>query len=363
VRQSPLKSLVASLNLIVAIECVLLPRSAHLAVSAVVALVSAVAVAASMTDYVRSITQEVAHADGFRNEQDRRIVLLARHHAGARLRRLLSQPMLSVSFSELSRAVEEGETAGIAESLLFQARSTLSRVIAISALKSEVHAELEQAERAKRDAAEDTLRTLLRLPPGEVPLGKLGAAIKVARALGVKRANVVAAESVFSEATRMRALRERAAARLLAYVQSAEQPQATPPTETPPEEGGEAHGGKSPTHSSIDIKELDSALVEARKANADPKLIERATELRKDSVMSQVALSEKATLFYLKLRRKHLGWPVSSRAAPQQEGGDCNGGSYPTPRTRGRGDRQSKRGRDGAATDIRRASLCRLQPG
>lgn len=378
-RQSPLKAVACAIELILAVA------EWNVTPMAFVALASAAALALGMTDYVRSASNDVAYAEGLRNETELRQQSVARQMAEMALRRTLQLPLDAVEPFTLNQAIEDAERDDVPAALVARARLTLERVVIRKKRRRQERKEKREVDNAVRERSAVHLATVMALPPLGANLGELMVAIDDARAAGVMRQTVAEAEHALKTAAHMQGIRTRAEARLRAYVDSQQLPEESPSgergsassacadeevgsaslsqrgsgtllmsddrlledgtlsgftplgslavgaqdesrgsqldgsadrskvlllafTRDPPGAASASSAVKTPTPSrgllSIDLKELDDAIGEARTTGVDPALIEAATGVRKEVISAQLGRDTTAEIVYARLRRR-----------------------------------------------------------
>ena len=328
VRLSPMKVTIACINLVIAVQGPMLTQTT------LIAWVSAMALLAASTEYVRSVADGTAYAEGMRLEQERRKRLYERHCAAANLRQVLQQPLPLIKLGDLRRAIDDASAASVHTRALQEARTTLTRVREIQhALNAVTKRKAALYQQRARDAATQ-LALAAAQPAMEMTLESLKSALNEARAAGVPSSCIADAEDALRRASHLQGLHTRATARLEAYAvvehQAVEDslpsngaritaglphsvgpvPPAHPAQPTESNDSMEPVLLETQTLRSIDIQDVDEALQEARDAQVDAELCSRVAAVRQEALIAQQSLSANATMFYVRQRRKsqHARW-------------------------------------------------------
>lgn len=304
VRQSPLGTLVASLNLAIAADGV-----ADLSPVAAVSLIAAVAGAVTMTEYVRRGAHEIEYAEGLRSETERREEKLTLRRAEAGLQRALLPSLDDIESETLARAIEEAEAAPVSALLVEYAHERLRHVNDNILRRTEELKLQHMQENARINEAKMALGAVAASAPLEMDLGKLMVAIDEARSASVPRSVIAEAEARLREATQAQARRDTADARLHAYLGPLDELKTADEQKSAPAEGTEdAEGGTATTNASdfagIDLKELDSVVEEARVAGVPQLEINKVLLIRKQVVKAQMHVEAAVTLAQMKLRQR-----------------------------------------------------------
>ena len=372
IRHSPLKSVIVLVDFAIALEGL---EDVHgvknLPTHSIVALCAAIITLLSMSDYVRSVADNIEYADCLRWESERRQLNLNRRTVEESLRRSLQEGVDEIDVSTFEAEIESGEEQRVSEPLIREARSQLEFVVQLREKQEAERLMKQEEDKARREAAEARLAeavTDATARRDHANLGDLMVALDAARAEGVQHDLITRAEKVLKQATHRQGVRMRAEAKLQFYLAQHDDgdglsdstpagsrsaspvPISIPPPQTssseaasapaPAEAGAivlasekktvdgaedaEAEEGEQeiPTPpapllttvsfqsrasnplATMDVKEMDLIIEEAREYGVDPELIERVLNVRSQIVQSQVGVLSNAAMFSVKLKHR-----------------------------------------------------------
>ena len=332
IRQSPLKALVITLNLVVAVGLGLRPPF-EFSFTAAVSFVAAIGGAVAASDYVRSITNEVDYAEGLRGERERREEVMTRRNAQELLETTLQLPLHDRALEALTDAIDAAEEAHVSSTLLAASKERLEIVREASLLRRENDEQQRKLEATAIEAARRELGAVVASAPLQMDLGRLMLAIDAARAVNVPREIIDSAEEKLKECTHAHGRRESATGRLQAFLHldpvdvavGVARPPAVVDEEEPTEKAegdqeeptekaeGDEEEAEAPEENGeltalmgVDLAELDSTVEEARAAGVNEADIEKVLAFRNEVVKAQVGINAKVAMAHVKLRRMGL---------------------------------------------------------